>query len=360
MASLLQDPRTGHFYAQFYDGHRRPQRKTVPLKTKRRRTAERALHRYEEAYALGTFDPWAPPPECHEVDDLSTLGAAVSAYLLSCSHLKPKTIQSYKDVLRPFLCHMGDRFPVRRVSALHVLEWLQTTQAGDVTRRKYVNHLGYLFRFLVRRGEMEKDVSKEVPLRKVPEQAPKAMKQEEVDRLVASILQYNEGQDRADFSWLAKLILFNVHVGLRRGELIHLRWKHIDLERRMLRVVNSAEFTTKSVKERTIPLSDQAHGVLRELRNRENEGYVFQLRGQKLNYNTITHYFRRFRRMAGLPEHVNLHSTRHTFGTWLAERGTPVVVIQKLMGHSTVKTTERYMSVRADVAEQWVRQVFSH
>jgi len=68
--------------------------------------------------------------------------------------------------------------------------------------------------------------------------------------------------------------------------------------------------------------------------------------------------FLKFRRKAGLPEHINLHSTRHTFGTWLAERGTPVTVIQTLMGHSSVTTTERYMSTRADIAESWVKKVF--
>lgn len=78
---------------------------------------------------------------------------------------------------------------------------------------------------------------------------------------------------------------------------------------------------------------------------------MFQVDGQKLAPGTLSKMFLKFRRMAGLPEHINLHSTRHTFGTWLAERGTPVTVIQTLMGHSSVTTTERYMSTRADVAE---------
>src|SRR5690606_38901397 len=114
---------------------------------------------------------------------------------------------------------------------------------------------------------------------------------------------------------------------LRRGELIHLRWEHVCLEDRVLRVVNTDEFTTKSARERTIPLCDPAIDVLGSLRNGQNV-YIFEPNGNKMNANTATNYFRRFRRLAKLPEGINLHSTRHTFGTWLAERGVPAVAIK--------------------------------
>lgn len=359
MATLLLDKRTGCYYAQFHDKARRPQRKTVSLKTKQKRTAERALTKLAGAFALGQFDPWAPPPEepQDEREDLSLLGPARDAYLASCAHLKPKTVKTYTDILRLVVEFWGEDFPVEKLTGRHVHEWLDSTKAGDVTRRKYTNHLGYLCRFLVRGGWMAKDISKEVPLRKVPEQAPKAMTREQVDRLVTVISTYVAPR-KADYRWLAKLVWFNVHVGLRRGELIHLRWEHIDLERRVLRVANSKDFATKSSKERTIPLCDAAMDVLHQLREERHEGFVFQLHGDRLNHNTLTHYFKRFRRMAGLPEEINVHSMRHTFGTWLAERGVPIVVIQRLMGHSTVTTTERYMNVRADVTEHWVNRAF--
>ena len=357
MASLFQDPKSGHFYAQFYDARCRPRRKTLSLKTKKKRTAERALLRLEERFALGDFDPWAPADEELPPADLSTLGPAVDAYLASCAHLKPKTIQSYKDVLLPFMRHLGVRYPVQRIDVECVLSWLSTTHAADVTRLKYVNHLGYLFRFLVRKGAMTSDVSKRVPLRRVAEHAPRAMTEVQVERLIHTIEEYSR-TSRADFLWLTDIIRFNVHVGLRRGELLHLRWKHVDLQRRVLRVVNGDGFTTKSSRERTIPLSDVALHVL----DRTHEGgaaeHVFRLNKKQINHNTLTHYFRKFRRMAGLPDGLNFHSTRHTFGTWLAERGTPVVIIQRLMGHSSIRTTERYMYVRADIAEEWIRRAF--
>lgn len=359
MASLVLDPRSGYYYAQFFDANRSPKRKRIPLRTRRKRVASRALVSLEDQYALHEFDPWLPPTLLPDEQLLLHLGDAVEAYLASCSHLKPKTIQSYKDVLYPFLKHSGPGMRVTSLRPVHISDWLDTTEANDVTRRKYVNHLGYLFRFLVRRGEMERDISKDVPLRKVAQTAPKSLSPLQLALLISTIKNYRSKTKVADFSWLARLIEFNVHVGLRRGELIHLRREHVDVDGRILRVMNTGEFTTKSSCERTIPLSTRAAEIVQEqFREPVGDGYVFQLGGQKLNHNTLSQYFKRFRKRAGLPAHFNLHSTRHTFATRLAEEGTPAIVIQMLMGHASIKTTERYMSMRADIAERWIQTTF--
>ncbi len=357
MAALVYHSRSGYYFAQFYDGQQNPTRKTVALKTKKKRIAERALAKLEDAVALGDIDPWAPKQET--ADRLTVMGVAVKAYLNSCSHLKPNTVKTYREILFPFQEHLGTEYQLSKVSVANILAWLDSTSAGEVTRRKYVNHLGYFFRFLVKRGEISSDLSKKVPLRKVPETAPKSMTQEEVGKLVQTIRQYSDDvRCRNDFAWLALLVEANVYLGLRRGELIHLQWDHVDFERGLIYVKNSEEFTTKSSRERTIPLCHQAAQTLLKQQYYRQGKYVYQVDGHKLAPGTLSKIFLKFRRMAGLPEHVNLHSTRHTFGTWLAERGTPVTVIQSLMGHSSVTTTERYMSTRADVAESWVKRAF--
>ena len=357
MASLVYHSRSGYYFAQFYDGQQNPTRKTVSLKTKKKRIAERALAKLEDAVALGDIDPWASRRET--ADELAVMGVAVKAYLNSCSHLRASTLTTYKDILSPFQRHLGYNYPLSKISEANILAWLDSTSAGDVTRRKYVNHLGYFFRFLVKQGEISSDLSKKVPLRKVPETAPKSMTQEEVGKLIHTIQMYSEDvRCRRDFVWLALLVEANVYLGLRRGELIHLQWDHVDFERGLVLVKNSVEFTTKSSRERTIPLCHQAAQALLKQQYYRQGKYVYQVDGKKLAPGTLSKIFLKFRRMAALPEHINLHSTRHTFGTWLAERGTPVTVIQSLMGHSSVTTTERYMSTRADVSEYWLQKAF--
>ena len=85
---------------------------------------------------------------------------------------------------------------------------------------------------------------------------------------------------------------------------------------------------------------------------------MFQVDGQKLMPGTLSKMLLKFRRQAGLPEHINLHGTRHTFGTWLVEKGVPVTLIQTLMGHKRVSTTERHTSTRADLSEVWMHRAF--
>lgn len=114
MASLYLNPCSGYYYAQFYNRLQRPNRKTVSLKTRNRRVAERALAKLENAVALGEIDPWAPSRE--PTDELSLLGVAVRAYLRSCSHLKVSTVRTYSDILSPFQRHLGCMYPVSQIS----------------------------------------------------------------------------------------------------------------------------------------------------------------------------------------------------------------------------------------------------
>ena len=75
MASVSRDVRTGFFYAQFFDLGKRPSRKTIPLRTKTKRVAERALVKLEDAFAAGELDPWATDEE--SVEHLGALGLQV-------------------------------------------------------------------------------------------------------------------------------------------------------------------------------------------------------------------------------------------------------------------------------------------
>ena len=360
MASLICSLRTGYYYAQFSSRNKQPTRKTVALNTKKKRVAERLFFRLEEEYVLGTLDPWqekvevdpSPPP-------VERLNEAVDLYLGSCSHLKPITQRTYRQILFPFRDFIGENARLSSLSSSAIQRWLNSTSAGDVTRRKYVNHLGYFFRFLVSKGAMDSDPSQKVPLAKLPQMAPKALKSEDIERLLDTITRYSaSSSSRISHTWLHHLIVANVHLGLRRGELIHLQWDHVDFERKVLTVRNTDSFTTKSSKERSVPLCPSAVAALTALLEKRNGKYVFQKDGIKLNENTLSKSFSKLRKMAGLPKYLNLHSTRHTFATSLAEKGVPVTVIQSLMGHSSVTTTERYMSTRVDVAEQWVSKAF--
>jgi hypothetical protein len=206
MASLVHQG--GRYYVQFYDADRSPIRKRIPLKPSEKRTAQRLLACTEDAYVLGDYDPWGHGRE-HELfgwepgpdEDLSTLGKAIDAYLRSCSHLRPDTQRTYREVLRLFERHVGSDQHVDRLQARHITDWLEegvpSDTLADATRRKYVKHLGYLFRYLVEKGAMEEDLSKEVALPKQVERPPKAMREDHQRSLLQEIQAHHQRQKRA-------------------------------------------------------------------------------------------------------------------------------------------------------------------
>lgn len=354
MACLVKHA-SGIYYAQFYDAARRPRWKRFTLRTRNRRTAERLLAKLEADYLLGSYDPWAPVKEAADEasEGLDVLGLAYDAYLASRAHLRPETLRTYREVMGAFVHHVGRDFPVTQLRTRHVLAWLDTTHAGDVTRRKYVTHLGYLFRWLVARGAMSEDLSKGITLPRLAEQAPKAM----TDEMVEVFLQTARRKVRQDFGWLADLVEANVELGLRRGELLALRPDHVDLKGRILRVTNGDGFATKSGKERALPLSTTARRAL-ERRLAEGRAFVFEAPTGLHTPTSLSHAFRKVRIRAGLPEWVTLHSTRHTALTRLAEQGVPVEVIRQFAGHHSITVTERYTRMRPDVVFDHVLKAF--
>ncbi|WP_162893015.1 tyrosine-type recombinase/integrase [Salinibacter ruber] len=382
MASLIHQD--GRYYAQFYDSEHTPSRTRIALKTSEKRTAQRLIARAEDAWALGDYDPWRHGRE-HELfgwepgpeEDLSTLGKAIDSYLDSCSHLRPDTQRTYREVLRLFEDYVGSDQHVDRMRASRIVDWLDegvpSDDLADATRRKYVKHLGYLFRYLVEKGAMEEDLSKQVALPKQVERPPKAMRETHQRKLLQRIQAHHQrhaGDGRYnEFHYLLLLIRLNPYMGLRAKELIHLRWQDrsdrrhaaVDLKGRTAQIVGGdGEFETKSGRRRVIPLPEEAIRLLRQARARRYKQcpFVYHHRGSKLKYSRLAHAFYRFRKQAGLPEWVNLHSTRHAYGTRLAEAGTPIKVISKFMGHSTTRVTEQYMHVAPEQGHHYVNEAF--
>jgi integrase len=141
--------------------------------------------------------------------------------------------------------------------------------------------------------------------------------------------------------------------GLRQGELLALRWKHIRFADRTLVVVAAmsagVESSTKSGKWRAVPLVTDAFVALDELSRREwfisPDDFVFcGPAGDPLNESALRRRFKAARDAAGLPP-LPFHHLRHTFAT-LAIRGLDPATVQALLGHSKITTTERYLHAR--------------
>ena len=169
-------------------------------------------------------------------------------------------------------------------------------------------------------------------------------------------------EDRQD----AELVRVAAYAGLRRGELLALRWRDVDFTRRKLVVRRAISggveaAWTKSRRAREVPLPDQAAGALDRLSQRGDftraDDYVFCNRlGRRLDGSALRRRVTRARDAAGLRP-LRFHDLRHTYGSLLVAAGVDLASVKAAMGHSRITTTERYLHARSatELAERFTR-----
>jgi len=139
------------------------------------------------------------------------------------------------------------------------------------------------------------------------------------------------------------LLMLAYSSGLRVSEVVALKREHIDLSRKVIYVRLG-----KGRKDRCTILSEKASRVIAEYCACNNiETWLFpgQIAGRSLTIRSAQHIFDKAVRRAKIEKATSIHSLRHTFATHLLESGTDIRYIQELLGHSSVRTTERYTHV---------------
>jgi len=135
---------------------------------------------------------------------------------------------------------------------------------------------------------------------------------------------------------LRPLVILALESGGRRGELLGLTWDRVDLPQD---VVVFAD--TKSGKDRTVPLSDEARKALLELRASSTSEFVFPSPKTGRRITDVKHSFNAACRQAKI-EDFRFHDLRHTFATRLAANGVEAFTIAALLGHADLRMTSRY------------------
>lgn len=165
---------------------------------------------------------------------------------------------------------------------------------------------------------------------KVPKQLPVVLSREELDRMLNAC---TNSKHKA-------IIALLYSSGLRLAECAQLLICHIDSDRMKVRVENG-----KGARDRYTILSVRALGLLRQyVHQYRPRKWLFEGRnGQPLGLRAIGKAVTKAADLAGIRKRVHPHMLRHTFATHLHESGTSVPVIQKLLGHSSIKTTMVYL-----------------
>lgn len=204
-------------------------------------------------------------------------------------------------------------------------------------------------RFCAREGFVDRDPSEEVGAPRVPAGIPKALDEAEVDLLLGAVT----GDDPLAQRDRALLELL-YGTGIRISEAVGLDLADLDLEDGTLRVLG------KGSKERIVPLGRSARAaleaylrdgrlVLRGARGRrsarDGDAVVLNARGGRISRQSCWTIVRRAGQRVGLDEHLSPHVLRHSCATHMLDHGADLRVVQELLGHASISTTQVYTKV---------------
>jgi len=226
----------------------------------------------------------------------------------------------------------GDRY-LDQVKKADVIDFisahLRTHKPGSVNR--VIILLRYLFN-CAKRWEIagaEQNPTAGIPLLAEDNKKERYLAAEEARRLYDSVCQ-------SENTMLKYIVPMLILTGARKREVLDAKWEDFDFERRLWRIP-----TTKLGKPRHVPLSDGALSILTNTPRINGCPWVFANPNTKRPYVSIFMAWDTARRKVGLAD-VRIHDLRHSFASLLINSGRSLYEVQKLLGHTQIKTTQRY------------------
>ena len=269
-------------------------------------------------------------------------------YLKLEKSLSGNTLEAYTEDLNKllrFISFDGLDFRTLTVDDFHrFLAGLADVGIHPRSQARILSGVRSFYRFLYIEREIDIDPTELLESPKIGRHLPEVLSTAEIDAMIAAIdLSLPEGQrNRTVLEMLYSC-------GLRVSELCNLRLSDLFLTEGFIRV------TGKGGKERLVPVSGRAVEELSRWfvdRNRirikpGNEDYVFlsARRGNPLSRITVFYWVKELARMAGVTKNISPHTFRHSFATHLLEGGANLRVIQAMLGHENIATTEIYTHV---------------
>jgi integrase/recombinase XerD len=261
--------------------------------------------------------------------------------------LSPNTLAAYRADLstleRWLEEHESDLLSASRAD---VLTFMAARIEGGSRPRSTARQLSSFRRFyrhLVREGALREDPTALIDMPKVGRSLPRSLTEEEVEALLAAPT-VSDPLGHRDRTMLEVLYA----TGLRVSELVSLKLSSVNLGQGVLRIVGKGD------RERLIPLGEEAVqwvqqfllGPRVEILLERQTDYLFPTRrGDRMTRQAFWHIVKRHARSAGIQKELSPHTLRHAFATHLLNHGADLRVVQMLLGHSDLSTTQIYTHV---------------
>ena len=243
----------------------------------------------------------------------------------SRSGIATKTVRQDNLSLRLLEDVIGSSIQMRAITAAQIEEFKKVCLARGVkptSVNSYLRHIKSALSYALDGGIIEKKPKiKMVP---VGSPLPRILSPEEINTLLAKAKEVDVE--------LWKYFMFCLWTGARRSEALSLQWQNISLRNRQCKL------TGKGNRERMVPLLPPLIEILTPIQ--KDIGPVFPPQ----HADTYTHKFKKIAILCGIKEN-HLHDLRHTAATFMLKSGIPLPVVQRIMGHSQISTTQIYAKV---------------
>lgn len=374
MASLKK--RNGTFYIRFFktiDG--KATQKALSLSTTQKREAEKFLIDYEDRFERGEIDPfngWTPKLEIERKrQQLSgkyiSLEKAAEKFVNERSQANQRTKDNYRKHLEMLMEILGRTMPVTQILESDIRNFCFRSDLAPATQASYLRHLKVFFKWLFETEILKVDLTRNIKSPRIPQKiTQKTLTNNELNLIFDAFDEYcKEVIEKGYITkpeqqrlWFKPMINTIYYCGLRAKEVVNLTWKDVNMQSKpkednfgVIRISNTNANTSKSGKERIIPIRKPLYPWLIKWykdQGKPSDGYVFPSatgfdKWQKMDTLALSKSFKKFVKLAKkVPDTITLHGLRHSCATDLLSKGVSAVIVQKILGHSSINTTMIY------------------
>lgn len=269
--------------------------------------------------------------------------------------LARNTLDSYRRDLVQFGGWLQEKHGKALLAASHadLLDFLAhkvSRRAKASTTSRELSTLKRFYRHALRQGKITADPTLKIDAPKLPRGLPKSLTEKDVENLLAA------PRVEMPLGLRDKTMLEILYAsGLRVSELVTLKLPQVSQDMGVVRVMG------KGSKERLVPLGEEALSWIRSylqearpalLGARTSDDFFVTARGTAMTRQAFWYLIKRYAMQAGLAKAVSPHTLRHAFATHLLNHGADLRVVQLLLGHSDISTTQIYTHVARERLKQ--------
>ena len=261
--------------------------------------------------------------------------------------LSANTLAAYRADLTALSRWLSERgLPIMKTTRSDLQDFIAYRVHAGARPRSTARQLSSFrrfFRYLLRENQIKEDPTAQIAMPKIGRSLPKSLTEEEVESLLGAPA-VNDPLGNRDRCMLEVLYA----TGLRVSELVNLRAGQVNLNQGVIRILG------KGNRERLIPLGEEAvrwlgefsRGPRAEILLERQTDYLFPTRrGDRMTRQAFWHIIKRYARKASVNKDLSPHTLRHAFATHLLNHGADLRVVQMLLGHSDLSTTQIYTHV---------------